>query len=646
MKRRTLTLSMIFVLLTGCGAQLTSPGQNTTTSVVAQETELGEANENTVMILDTTAGVLVASDPAEYPNSEVFVCYTDGTYDVLTFETDEALAEGLEQLLQDETVTLIQPNYSYEGGSVSVTDTLSGQQWALYNDGSFQMVEEENRYPVYENPFETPFAPGKWMMPGNFNRPGGFGGMAYRQMTSTQNISAVAGIDINAEDAWNIYDGGSRDVLVAVIDTGIDYNHEDLQGILWTNTDEIAGNNKDDDGNGYIDDVYGWNFYNNNNRIYVNSTDDAHGTHGAGTIAAAVNNEIGIAGIADSEHVKIMSLKALGGSDGSGSTASIIKAIQYAEANGASICNLSLGSTTNDRALYQVMASSSMLFVVAAGNDGTNSDRTPTYPASYDLENIISVANLNYNGSLHSSSNYGVSSVDLAAPGSYILSTTPEDNYSYMTGTSMAAPMVTGAAAMLYSYHEEISLADVKEILLSTVTQLDTLTDSTRTGGMLNLGAAMAHDTADLTGESWETPTEVGSGSAPEISIQSKTQQGGTYLVVQITDVDGDLAKTAYSTGIVSAEQFLGGSAGTAFSVGNDGTATFSVKSSGIYTFYASDNAGNEVVQSVSVTLETQTGGEGPRGGVGNWMSPPNMNRPGSSVPWQQHFFRSVQIQR
>ena len=646
MKHRILALCMSLALLTSCGAPPVSSEQDTAVVVDTQETALEADSENTVMILDTTAGVLVTGDPAEYPNGEVFVCYTDGTYDILIFETDEALAKGLEQLLQDETVTLIQPNYSYEGTSVSATDTLAGQQWALYNDGSFQMVEEENRYPVYENPFETPFAPGKWMMPGNFNRPGGFWGMTYRQMTSNQSVSAVAGIDINAEDAWNIYDGGSRDVVVAMIDTGIDYNHEDLQGILWTNTNEIAGNNKDDDDNGYIDDIYSWNFYNNSNKIYVSGTDDAHGTHGAGTIAAAMNNGVGIAGIADSEHIKIMSLKALGGSNGSGSTASIIKAIQYAEANGASICNLSLGSTTNDRALYQVMASSSMLFVVAAGNDGTNSDRTPTYPASYDLENIISVANLNYNGSLHSSSNYGTASVDLAAPGSYILSTTPEDNYSYMTGTSMAAPMVTGAAAMLYSYHEDISLADVKGILLSTVTQLDTLTDSTRTGGMLNLGAAMAYDTAGLTGESRETPMENGVGSPPEISIQSETRQGETYLVVQVTDMDGDLAITAYSTGIVSAEQFLAGSAGTEFSLENNSTAVFSVRSSGIYTFYASDAAGNEVVQSVSVTLENQLDGESPRGGVGNWMSPPGMNHPGSSSPWPQHVSRPGRIRR
>jgi subtilisin family serine protease len=137
-------------------------------------------------------------------------------------------------------------------------------------------------------------------------------------------------VDINVETAWSVYDGGSRDVVVALIDTGVDTSHEDLQNALWVNEGEIAGNGKDDDGNGYIDDVNGWNFYNNSNKLYVSSTDDSHGTHGAGTIAATADNGIGIAGIVQSDHVKLMVLKALGGSDGSGTTESIIQAIQYA----------------------------------------------------------------------------------------------------------------------------------------------------------------------------------------------------------------------------------------------------------------------------------------------------------------------------
>lgn len=625
MKRRLLSLFICVSLLAGCSAETATELPNDTAASNSSESAIP------VTVLDTSAGVLVSDDPADYPNDEIFVGYTDGTFEILSFENDEEVASALADLLEDDAVTLIQPNYSYESSTVSSTDALAAQQWALSNDGSFQMVEEENRYPVYEDPFETPFAPGMWRMPWYFHRPGGMFGLSTQQAEQTQNTSAVAGIDINADEAWKVYNGGVRDVVVALIDTGVDYTHEDLQGVLWFNEDEIADNNIDDDGNGYIDDVYGWNFYSNTPHIYTNSSDDGHGTHGAGTIAASVNNEIGIAGIADSEHIKIMSLKALGGANGSGTTASIIKAIQYAEANGASICNLSLGSSVNDRALYQVMATSSMLFVVAAGNDGVNTDDNPSYPASYGLENIISVANLNYNGYLHSSSNYGVSSVDLAAPGSYILSTTPENNYSYMTGTSMAAPMVTAAAAMLYSHHEGITLSDVQEILLSTAAPLEMLQGSTLTGGMLDLGAAMHYDIEKLSGDVWDIPEIKDLGTAPKIEIQTVTEDGESRLRVQITDPDDDLAATAYSTGILSAEQFQNGKIGKAFTLDTEGTITFSVRSSGIYTFYAVDSNGNESVKSVSITAGDRTPSAG---GVGYWMSRPGIRMPRTIAFW------------
>jgi subtilisin family serine protease len=463
------------------------------------------------------------------------------------------------------------------------------------------MEEKENQYPVYDSPFDTPSQPGRWTDPGR-------GGSAWGRSwggafaTSTQ---AVSGIDINVSDAWAVYDGGSRDVVIALIDTGVDTSHTDLQNAIWVNEDEIAGNGIDDDGNGYIDDVNGWNFYNNSNKLYVSSTDDSHGTHGAGTIAASANNGVGIAGIVQSEHVKIMVLKALGGSDGSGSTESIIQAIQYAEANGASICNLSLGTSSNDRALYQTMAASSMLFVVAAGNDGGNTDTSPSYPASYALDNIISVANLNYDGTLHSSSNYGAKTVDLAAPGSYILSTTPNNGYSYMTGTSMAAPMVSAAAAMVYSYYKDITLADVKDILLSSTKSLTSLSGKTVTGGMLDLGAAMKYDLSTLPGTVWDTTATASAGSAPQIAITSTVRLNKTYLTVTITDPDGDLAVTAYASGSLTAQQFQGGSRGRTFTSGRNGTTYFSVTGSGTFTFYAADSAGNETVQTVTVTSRT-----------------------------------------
>lgn len=344
------------------------------------------------------------------------------------------------------------------------------QQWALSNDGSFHQL-----------------LPQQYV-----DEPGG------SQQTPAEPVPAAAGIDINVKKAWSLYDGGSRDVVIALIDTGIDYTNEELREAIWTNPGEIPDNNVDDDGNGYVDDVHGWNFCDDNNQLHVDGKADDHGTHEAGTIAASSDNGTGFRGIVNSDHIKIMSVKVLKELGASVSTESVVQAIQYAEANGASICNISLGTSYDEPALYQAIADSSMLFVVAAGNDGTNNDDTPCYPASYELDNIISVANLNYNGALHHTSNYGAVSVDLAAPGSYIFSTVSESYYDYMTGTSMAAPMVTAAAAMLYSHHEDITLADVREILLSSVTKLDSLSGVVASGGMLNLGAAMAYDTGTL----------------------------------------------------------------------------------------------------------------------------------------------------
>ena len=631
MKHRVLSIFMALLLALGVpsGYVASAYSSNDTNQPAKEQTDASEA-------------------PAlsDYINREVLVYYTDGNLDVITYDSDEDLSAGLTALTQDDTVLFTQPNYSYEAGALSVNDPLVAQQWALSNDGSF-VPEEENRYPVYENPFNLPSGSDQWSNPGNyfndyfdeyftdyfdnyfndfFNDFFGdsfadyFGMNYYRTVTGKQNSSAVAGIDINAEAAWEHYNGGSREVIIALIDTGVDTSHEDLSGSFWVNEDEIAGNGIDDDNNGYVDDTNGWNFYRNNNKIYTGSSDDSHGTHGAGTITASTGNELGISGVTDSDSVKIMTLKALGGTSGSGSTASLIEAIRYAEANGASICNLSLAGTSNDRALYQTIADSSMLFVIASGNDGANTDRTPCYPASYDLDNIISVANLSYDGTLHYSSNYGATSVDIAAPGAYILSTTPNNSYGYMTGTSMSAPMVSAAAAMLYSHYDSISLADVKEILLSTATELDSLQGKLTSGGMLNLGAAMAYDIETLPEElnpdnaKPTTPDEddkeqqipVNSSNAPVIKTETLTYMGSTYLIVTITDEDGDLVKTAYASGTLTAEDFKSGASGTAFSLDRDGSASFLVRTSGSYTFYAKDSAGNETVQTVTVTADTQ----------------------------------------
>lgn len=527
--------------------------------------------------------------PAAYTGGEILVLYQDGSCETVACQDDAALAETLAQLSAHPDVALVQPNYTYESTALSTSDPLVGEQWALDNDGSFQLEEQENRYPVFDDPFDVPSAPWQWIAPW------------WMWSAGSIQVQAVPGIDIGLADAWRLYDGGSRDVVVALVDTGIDYTHEDLVGRIWTNTDEIPGNGIDDDGNGYVDDVYGWNFYSGTNDVYV-GTEDAHGTHGAGTIAANAGNGVGIAGIVQSDHVKVMAVKALGGSDGSGTTASIIQAIQYAEANGAQICNLSLGSSQNDPALYRTIASSKMLFVVAAGNDGTDLETAPSYPASYDLDNLIAVANIRYDGELDPTSSYGAASVDLAAPGSYILSTTPGNTYSYMTSTSMSAPMVSAAAAMVYSAFPKATLADVKDILLASVHKLDCLTGRTATGGMLDLGAAMAGAVTASTGRAWAEPDLTAyTDNPPVISLSLSQWLGRRYLTVQVLDADGDLLRAAYASGTRTAADFQGGNAGNPISLSTWGTATFLVRTGGTYTFYAVDQAGNETVRTVEL---------------------------------------------
>ena len=512
----------------------------------------------------------------------------DGEVSVYSCGSREELEQKLGELSSMAGISVIQPNYQYENQALSVNDASAAEQWALDNDGSFRMDEQEV-YPIYADPFGRPSR----------------GSELLGLLVRVREMTATAGVDINVTDAWARYGTGTHDAIVALIDTGIDRSHEDLADAIWVNTDEIADNGIDDDGNGYVDDVYGWNFYNSNNQIYVGE-EDSHGTHGAGTIRANTGNGLGIAGIVPGNRVRIMALKALGGEEGGGSTASLIRAIRYAEQNGAVICNLSLTSTTDDRALYQAIANSNMLFVVAAGNGdsrtgiGVNTDVTPFYPAAYDLDNIISVANLTFDGTLHSSSNYGAVSVDLAAPGSYILSTTPGNTYSYMTGTSMAAPMVTGAAAMVYSYFDGIGPADVKEILLSTVTPMDSLAGKTVTGGMLNVGAALSYDLNQLSRSGFSNAgLAPENGTAPFIETRSVNRADGTYLQVRVIDIDGDLANLLYAEGELTAEDFASGTVGSAFEVNENDLATFRVDHAGSYSFYAVDQRGNATVENV-----------------------------------------------
>ncbi|MGB2696683.1 MAG: glutaminyl-peptide cyclotransferase [Candidatus Zixiibacteriota bacterium] len=304
-------------------------------------------------------------------------------------------------------------------------------------------------------------------------------------MYNTGQTGGKVDADIDAVEAWNISTGDS--IIVGVIDTGLDTAHVDLEGNIWTNPGEIPDNGMDDDGNGYVDDIHGWDFINWDNDPV---DDNGHGTHCSGTISAVGNNAIGVAGVCWS--AKIMALKFLN-SSGEGTTEDAVLAVEYANRMGARLTSNSWGGGGYSQALKDAIDSSGaqgMLFVVAAGNYRNNNDVSPYFPSSYDLENIIAVAATDHYDNLANEptwgSNYGLTSVDLGAPGVNIYSTIPGDGYGYKSGTSMATPHVSGTAALLWSEHPSLTYLQVKNRILSMTDTLPDLAGKCVSGGRLN----------------------------------------------------------------------------------------------------------------------------------------------------------------
>lgn len=320
-------------------------------------------------------------------------------------------------------------------------------------------------------------------------------------LKNTGQTEGKADADIDAELAWNVFTGSS-DVVVAVIDSGVDYNHTDLQANIWINPGE-SGNGKETDGidndnNGYIDDWRGWNFVSNNNNPMDDSVPYYHGTHVAGTIGAVGNNGIGVTGV--NWNVKLMALKFLNVLLG-GSIGNAIKAIDYATENGAHLSNNSWGGPGSSRPLSQAITRARVqgkLFIAAAANyeDPTkwyDNDKKPVYPASYTHANIIAVLSTDHNDNRSSFSHYGRTSVDIGAPGGSdtgsvedIYSTKRGNAYQYLHGTSMATPHVAGVAALAWGKCPPLTWGQIKTRILEKRDYLSSLNNKCVSNGRVN----------------------------------------------------------------------------------------------------------------------------------------------------------------
>lgn len=290
------------------------------------------------------------------------------------------------------------------------------------------------------------------------------------------------GADIDAPEAWNRTVGTRSGHIVAVLDTGIDLQHPDLVDNLWTNSAEIPGNGKDDDGNGVIDDVHGFDAYYEDG---VPEDKDGHGTHCAGTIGAVGNNGKGIVGV--NWEARIMPIKIFSNdTKPKTSTSAILRGISYATRHGARVTSNSWGGPSASRSVERAFRNSSAFHIMAAGNDGKDNDSKSYYPAGYELDNNLAVASIDRDGGLSSFSNYGKTSVDLAAPGGSIYSTLPNARYGYLSGTSMATPHVAGVAMLALALEPNLSNAQIKSAVLEGVQPDAGLREKVATGGWLN----------------------------------------------------------------------------------------------------------------------------------------------------------------
>ncbi len=380
---------------------------------------------------------------------------------------------------------------------------------ALKASGQFEYVEPDYYVHLLLTPTDAAFLDGRLWGLRNLGQDGG-----------------LPGADIAAPAAWDITTG-STNVVVAVIDTGIRYTHRDLAAQMWQNPGEVPDNGIDDDNNGYVDDVFGIDAIQNTGDPM---DDNGHGTHVAGIIGAAANDGNPHVGVA--WDVKLMACKFLG-EDGFGSTSTAIQCIDYAVEHGAKILNNSWGGGPFSQALFdsiQRARDRGVLFVAAAGNENNDNDRNPAYPASYQLDNILSVAAVDRMDRLAVFSNYGERSVHLGAPGVEIFSSVANFDaaYEFFDGTSMAAPHVSGVAALIQSAYPDADLDEIRDRILASTIPIAALARTTSTGGRLNAYQALTVSGEGLLQISVDPPSgsTLLNGSAQPVVVRVRDRFG------------------------------------------------------------------------------------------------------------------------
>jgi subtilisin family serine protease len=392
-------------------------------------------------------------------------------------------------------------------------NNLEERLTTLRKSGLFAFVEPDYVRHAHRVPTDSAFTDGRLWGLQNSGQSGG---------TSGADINVAAALDLTT---------GSRDVIVAIIDTGIRYTHQDLVTQMWHNPDEIPDNGVDDDQDGYVDNIHGINAVAEDFAAGNPMDNNGHGTHVAGTIGAAANDGNDHVGVA--WEVSLMALKFLN-DDGEGKTSDEIKCIDFAIANGANIINASYGgpgfSQAQEAAMRRAEAAG-ILFVAAAGNESGNNDTAPGYPASFEFPNVIAVASLNRQNQLSQFSNTGFNSVDIAAPGEAIFScwVDSDTDYKVLSGTSMAAPHVAGVAALVLARFPNIGIPELRDLLLNTATPVGSFSGAIATGGRINAFAAV---NAVADGE-----LETNLSPAPGSQILAGSTLRLTLRITDLTDV-------------------------------------------------------------------------------------------------------------